>query len=221
MIELEQDDVPEETECESIDLIDLDDESPGDSEAFPRLTGANYGDKVSFERIPNESRAIRKGEEAGSSADPIDIYRRSMGKIPLLTREQEVHLAKKIESAKLNTLLLLSLTTITSSKIMEIADELQPAGAPAAEPRIGKRKSEVENEITLEERTRIRFRQFARSSFVSKKLEAKYRLARGSFQRGKSREGKSNGDLSKIQSNREAIFLLLQKITLAKTRSAD
>ena len=31
MIELEQDDIPEETEYESIDLIDLDDESPGDS----------------------------------------------------------------------------------------------------------------------------------------------------------------------------------------------
>ena len=219
MIELEQDNVPEETECESIDLIDLDDESPGDSEAFPRLTGANYGDKVSFEPIPNESRAIRKGEEAGSSADPIDIYRRSMGKIPLLTREQEVHLAKKIESAKLNTLLLLSLTTITSSKIMEIADELQPAGAPAAEPRIGREeKREVENEITLEERTRIRFRQIRKVIIRLEKLEAKYRLARGSFQRGKSREGKSNGDLSKIQSNREAIFLSLQKINFSENQ---
>ena len=170
------------------------------SEAFPRLMGANYVDKVRFEPIPNESRAIGKGEEAASSADPIYIYCRSMGKIPLLTREQEVHLAKKIESAKLNTLLLLSLTTITSSKIMEIADELQPAGAPAAEPRIGtEEKREVENEITLEERTRIRFRQIRKVIIRLEKLEAKYRLARGCPQRSKSREGKSNGDLSKIQ----------------------
>ena len=51
-----------------------------------------------------------------------------MSKIPLLTREQEVYLAKKIESAKKNTLRLLSLTPINSYKVMELADELQPAG---------------------------------------------------------------------------------------------
>ena len=53
MIELEQDDIPEETEYESIDLIDLDDESPGNSGAFARLTGANCVAKVRFEPIQN------------------------------------------------------------------------------------------------------------------------------------------------------------------------
>jgi hypothetical protein len=43
MIELEQDDIPEETEYES---INWDDENPGTSAAFTRLTGANYVDKV-------------------------------------------------------------------------------------------------------------------------------------------------------------------------------
>jgi len=216
MIKLEQNDIPEETEYES---IDLDDESPGTSEAFPGLMDANYVDKVSFETITNESRAIGKGEEADSSADPIYIYYRSMSKIPLLTREQEVHLAKKIESAKLNMLLLLSLTTITSSKIMEIADELQPAGAPAAEPQFGtEEKREVENEMTLEECTRIRFRQIRQVIIRLEKLEAKYRLARGSSKKGKPQDWKSNGDLSEIQSTREAIFLLLQKIDFSESQ---
>jgi len=71
MIELEQDDIPEETECES---IDLNDESPSTSEVFPRLTGVNYGNKVRFEPIPNESSAIGTGEEAASSLNPIYIY---------------------------------------------------------------------------------------------------------------------------------------------------
>jgi RNA polymerase primary sigma factor len=216
MIESEQDDIAEETEYES---IDLDNESPGTSETFPRLMRANYVDKVRFEPIPNESRAIWKGEETASSADPILIYYRSLSKIPLLTREQEVHLAKKIESAKLNTLLLLSLTTITSSKIMEIADELHPTGAPAAEPQFGtEEKREVENEMTLEERTRIRFRKIRQVIIRLEKLEAKYRLARGSSQRGKSRERKSDVDLSKIQRNREAIFLSLQKIDFSENQ---
>jgi len=216
MIELGQDDIPEETEYES---IDLDDENPDTSEAFPRLMGANYVDRVRFEPIPNESRAIAKGQEAASSTDPLHLYYRSMGKIPLLTREQEVHLAKKIESAKLNTLLLLSLTTITSSKIMEMADELQPAGAPAAKPQFGTGgKREVENEMTLEELTRIRFQKIREVIIRLEKLEAEYRLARGSSQSGKSQEGKSNVDLSKIQSNREAIFLLLQKIDFSENQ---
>jgi RNA polymerase primary sigma factor len=210
MIELEPDSIPEETEFES---IDLDNESPHTSEVFPRLTRANYVDRARFEPIPNESKAIGKWEEASSSADPIYIYYRSLNKIPLLTREQEVHLARKIESAKLNTLMLLSLTTITSSKIMEMADALQPATARAAEPQFGtEEKRRAENEITPEEHTRIRFRQIRKIITHIEKLEAKYRLATGRSQRCRSREGKSNGDLSKIQRNREAIFLSLQKI---------
>jgi RNA polymerase primary sigma factor len=216
MIKLEQNDIPKETEYES---IDLDDESPGTSEAFPGLMDANYVDKVRFEPIPNESRAIGKGEGADSSADPIYIYCRSMSKIPLLTLEQEVYLAKKIESTRLNTLSLLSLTTITSSKIMEIADELHPAGAHATAPQFGTdEKREVENQITLEERTRIRFLKIRKIIVRLEKLEAEYRLARGSSRRGKPQDGKSKGDLSEIQSTREAISLLLQKIDFSESQ---
>ena len=61
MIELENDDVLEETEYDS---IDLDEEGlSGASEAFPRLTRANYVDRVRFARVPNESRPVGKGEE--------------------------------------------------------------------------------------------------------------------------------------------------------------
>jgi RNA polymerase primary sigma factor len=216
MIELEQDGILEETVYDS---IDLNDPSPGTSGAFPRFARANYVDRAKFEPIPNERRAIEKWEEAASSADPIYVYYRSLSKIPLLTREQEVHLARKIESAKLNTLLLLSLTTITSSKILEIADTLQPATARAAEPQVGtEEKRGVENKIAPEERTRIRFRQIRKVTTRLEKLEAKYRIAAGRSQRCRSREGKSNGDLSKVQSNREAIFLALQKIDFSENQ---
>jgi RNA polymerase sigma factor (sigma-70 family) len=102
---------------------------------------------------------------------------------------------------------------------MEIADELQPAGAPAAEPRIGREeKREVENEITPEERTQIRFRRVGKVVIRLEKLEAKYRLTRGCSQKNRLREGKSNGDLSKIQGQRKAIFLLLQKIDFSENQ---
>jgi RNA polymerase primary sigma factor len=217
MMELEQDDVLEETEYNP---IELDEEEIGSSEAFPRLTRANYVDRVRFGRVPNESRTVGKGEESTSSADPLYIYYRSMSKIPLLTREQEVYLAKKIESAKLNTLRLLSLTTINSFKIMELADELSPVGVPVAVPQFGMvdEKRETENEVSLEERTRNRIKQMRRIVSRLEKLEAKYRLTRGSFQRCKSKEGKTSKDLDKIKSNREAIFNSLQRIDFTENQ---
>ncbi len=214
MIELENDDVLEETEYDS---IDLDEEGLLEaSDAFPRLTRANYVDRVRFARVPNESRPVGKGEESTASADPLYIYYRSMSKIPLLTREQEVYLAKKIESAKLNTLRLLSLTTINSYKIMELAEELQPLGTQPTVPQFGvEEKREPENEISLEERTRLRIRQIRRIISRLEKLETTYRLAKGNYHRGKAKGSK---DLSKIKGNREAIYTSLQKIDFSENQ---
>jgi RNA polymerase primary sigma factor len=220
MIELEQNDVLEETEYDS---IDLDDKGLDASEAFPELTRANYVDRVRFDRVPNESRQVGKGEDAASSADPLYIYYRSMSKIPLLTREQEVYLAKMIESAKLNTLRLLSRTTINSFKIMELADELHPVGAPAPIPQFGiEEKKEPENDATLEERNRIRLRKIRRIVSSLEKLETKYRLAMERFQRAKSRNGNSKRDLDRIKNNHEkAIFQSLQRIDFSENQIGD
>ena len=217
MIELEQDDVLEKTEY---DLIDLDDEGLDDVETFPSLTRENYVDRVRFTRVPNESRQIGRWEEPNSSADPLYIYYRSMSKIPLLTREQEVYLAKKIESAKLNTLRLLSLTTINSYKIMELADELQPAESPVPSQQFGiEDKRDSENEVTLEERTRLRIRQMRRIVSRLEKLESKYRTAKSSFQKKhKLKKKKTAGDINKIKNNREAIFHSLQRIDFSENQ---
>jgi RNA polymerase primary sigma factor len=216
MIELEHDDLLEETEYEP---IELDEEGLGTSDAFPRLTRANYVDRVRFARVPNENRPVGRGEESTASADPLYIYYRSMSKIPLLTREEEVYLAKKIESAKLNTLRLLSLTTVNTNKIMELSDELQPVGAPAVIPQFGvEEKRETESEVPLEERTRIRMKQIRRIITRLEKLEAQYRLAKGNFQRNKTR-GKN--DVKKIEKNREAIFTLLQRIDFSENQIGE
>jgi RNA polymerase primary sigma factor len=210
MIELEQDGILEETEYDSIDLGN---EGLNTPEVFPRLTRENYVDRVRFARVPDENRQVKK-EESAASADPLYIYYRSMSKIPLLTREQEVYLAKKIESAKLNTLRLLSLTTINSYKIMELAEELQPAGAPVPPTQFGnEEKKEAENDVSLEERTRLRIRQIRRIVSRLEKLEEKYRVAKESIKKGKSGSKK---ELDKIESNRDAIFHSLQRIDFSE-----
>lgn len=206
------------------DPIELDDDEMDASEAFPRLTRENYVDRVRLDRVPTEGRPAVKGEESAASADPLYIYYRSMSKIPLLTREQEVYLAKKIETAKLNTLRLLSLTTINTYKIMELAEELQPADAPADQTQAqsgmeGKKEAE-NNEVSAEERTRLRLRQVRRIISRLEKLEAKYRVTRESLKKSKGRSAKSRKDLEKIESNREAIFHSLQRIDFSENQIA-
>ena len=218
MIEMEQDGILQETDYDS---IDLNDESPDTTEVFPKLMRANYIDKASFEPVPNENRSNAKWEQPAPSADPILIYYRSLSKIPLLTREQEVYLAKKIESAKLNTFLLLSLTPVTSSLIMEMGDELQPGRAPAVEPQSDMEdKGKVEYEIPLEERTRIRLQRIRRVLIRLEKLEAKYRLTRRVSRKGTLQRGGSKGDLRRTQLSRKAIFLLLQKIDFSENQTS-
>jgi RNA polymerase primary sigma factor len=217
MIELEQNDISEETEY---DAIDLEEEELGDANGFPGLTRANYVDRVRFARVPNESRSMGK-EESASSADPLYIYYRSMSKIPLLTREQEVYLAKKIESAKLNTLRLLALTPINTYKIMELAEELQLVGSAPAVPMFGiEEKRETENDISLEERTKIRLRKVRRILSRIEGLEEKYRQTKKNMLKSKPRTSKAGKDQGKIKSNREAIFNSLQKIDFTESQIA-
>jgi RNA polymerase primary sigma factor len=144
-----------------------------------------------------------------------------MSKIPLLTREQEVYLAKKIESAKLNTLRLLSLTTVNTHKIMELADELQPVGSAPVVPMFGMdERREAENEVSLEERTKIRLRHVRRILSRLEKLEGKYRLTKKNMLKSKARTSKTNKDLTKIKSNREAIFNSIQRIDFSENQIA-
>ncbi len=214
MIELEQDDLQEDPELYEPDDLDRDDL---DSDGFPGLTRANYVDRVRFERVPDESRSLGRGTESTPSADPLYIYYRSMSKIPLLTREEEVYLAKKIESAKMNILRLLSLTTVTSFKVQELREELQPAAQLGTAPQspFGEMKRESEPELPLEERNRLRDREIRRILSRLDKLESKYRLTKGSM-RGKSRREKTARDLACIKSSRAAIFQALQRIDFSE-----
>jgi RNA polymerase primary sigma factor len=221
MIELDRDNVLEETEY---DVITLDDDGLEDSDAFPRLTRENYVDRVRFSRVQADGRTTVDGEEVASSADPLYIYYRSMSKIPLLTREQEVYLAKKIESAKINTLRLLSLTPINSFKVMELTDELQPAEShsPNSDEQqfLVDDKRDSENEVTLEERTRLRIKQIRKIIARLGKLEEQYRLAKGAMRRSRSRCASGKKDANKLKTNREAIFNSLKRIDFSENQIA-
>src|SRR5213596_1773362 len=131
MIELEQEELLDPSEA--YDSADSESEDfDRASKEFPGLTRENYVDRVRFNlRNPEPRSTDSRTPDSTASADPLYIYYRSMSKIPLLTREQEVYLAKKIESAKHNILRLLSLTPAATYELLKMADELHPASRNA------------------------------------------------------------------------------------------
>jgi len=149
--------------------------------------------------------------DSSTSADPLYIYYRSMSKIPLLTREEEVYLAKKIESAKFNTLRLLALTPICSEKVTQMAEELLPAVPnAAAQPNLND-KRDAEAELPLEERNRLRDRAVRRILTKLERLESKYRQLWGREDR-KSRSAKNRKLSTKINNSRDSVFETLVRI---------
>ena len=57
--------------------------------------------------------------------DPVRIYLREMGVVPLLTREGEVDIAKRIERGQLRVLKALSRSPIVIRQILAIAEDLK------------------------------------------------------------------------------------------------
>src|SRR5580765_7499070 len=56
--------------------------------------------------------------------DPVRMYLREMGTVPLLTREGEVEIARRIERGKLAVIKSISRTPLVSKKVIELGDQL-------------------------------------------------------------------------------------------------
>jgi len=65
--------------------------------------------------------------------DPVRIYLREMGAVPLLTREGEVEIAKRIERGQLRVLKALSRSPIVIRQILAIAEDLKRGVRPIKE----------------------------------------------------------------------------------------
>ncbi len=122
--------------------------------------------------------------------DPVRMYLREMGTVPLLTREGEVEIAKRIERGKLSVIKSITRTPTVSQKVIELGDALKAGGRTIRELVIFN-----DEEITderIEERTREVLRQIdtvrkARAVYekaeeklaaTPKKDKRKYRRAR-------------------------------------------
>jgi len=62
--------------------------------------------------------------EFGRTTDPVRMYMREMGTVDLLTREDEIVIAKKIEAGLKDMLMALSACPVTIAEIIELADQI-------------------------------------------------------------------------------------------------
>ena len=95
-------------------------------ECQPKLTSS--GLKREFEEEVEPGGAIGFVPPAGAlekTNDPVRIYLREMGVVPLLTREGEVDIAKRIERGQLRVLKALSRSPIVIRQILAIAEDLR------------------------------------------------------------------------------------------------
>jgi RNA polymerase primary sigma factor len=215
MRELEREEILEDTEYECATSENDDSDNPDNPEEFGKLVGINDAGRARFEPIPDESKmAGKETDSAPNLADLINVYYRSMSAIPLLTREQEVQLAKALESAKLNMLRLLSQTPIASFMLMEMKEELQPVAFPEMDSRADmENRREAEQEASLEERTQIRLKRIHKILARIEKLESKYRQSRQRLHHSKSSRAKANR-----KPNRDEIYASFRHIAFTENQ---
>jgi RNA polymerase primary sigma factor len=118
------------------DLDQYDLNHPHDADDL--LTTARTQGLDVLERYPDlpwstlEQPVVKPAEEidltAGAAeviSDPVRIYMREMGVAPLLTREGEVELARRVERGHLNALKALSRSRLVIQQVLEIGEELK------------------------------------------------------------------------------------------------
>jgi len=119
--------------------------SPDDIEdVLQKLEGSNIPVADSDERLLEQAAAISVDDEEASDEDveldlsagalektndPVRLYLREMGVVPLLTREGEVAIAKRIERGQLKTQKAIARSPIAVKEVLKIGEELEAGTA--------------------------------------------------------------------------------------------
>src|SRR5579864_2600835 len=126
--------------------------------------------------------------------DPVRMYLREMGTVPLLTREGEVEIARRIERGKLAVIKSISRTPLIAKKVIELGDHLHTGERTIRElvifndeeitdERIEERRKQVQKQIDAVRKTRLNYEKLnekleATPKGIEKREKRKYRRAK-------------------------------------------
>ena len=125
--------------------------------------------------------------------DPVRMYLREMGTVPLLTREGEVAIAKRIERGKLSVIKSISRTPMVTKKVLQLGDDLKNdqrtirelvtfSDEELTDDKIEDRKREVLKQIEAVKKARVLVQKAEEKlAMVPKKDKRKHRRARWKF----------------------------------------
>jgi len=184
--------------------IEVVDHSEGDAADFTAPDKEDASDWVAEEDAPAEAEAATPG--ASDTSDPVRMYLQEMGGVPLLSREEEVAIAKQIESGEneikgsiFSIPLALQYIITLAQKLKD--EELTPREVFGDEDE-GDKGSEEQQQ---EERDQIRVEAFVKHLPGLKKLA----VERTRFEdAGKGR--KSGAENAKLEKKREALAEKIQ-----------
>jgi RNA polymerase primary sigma factor len=88
---------------------------------FDEETNFFHPEEVQDEEFP----AAQQVEESIYTDDPVRVYLREMGAVPLLTREGEVNLARRMERGKLRMQKSISRSALVQLRVVEVAELLK------------------------------------------------------------------------------------------------
>jgi RNA polymerase primary sigma factor len=117
------------------DLIPSDIHSPDDLDDLLTTIGTQGIDVLEGPaKLPSEKEELEEGEDVEldltpgaleKTNDPVRMYLREMGTVPLLTREGEVEIAKRIERGQLRVLKAISRSPIVIREIVGLGEDLK------------------------------------------------------------------------------------------------
>ena len=125
--------------------------------------------------------------------DPVRMYLREMGTVPLLTREGEVEIARRIERGKLAVIKSISRTPLVAKKVIQLGDELHTGDRTIRElvifndeeitdERIAERSRQVQKQIDAVRKARATSEKLAGEA-RTKRRRARPRATSGSTAR--------------------------------------
>ncbi|HYO81737.1 MAG TPA: RNA polymerase sigma factor RpoD [Bryobacteraceae bacterium] len=127
--------------------------------AEPLIT---FDDDAAFfhpeEQDAEDAQANQQVEESIYTDDPVRVYLREMGAVPLLTREGEVTLARKMERGKLRMQKSISRSPMIQQIVVEMADAVR-AGTQELDELVDLGNAEIEEDSAADKKRRDEIRQ--------------------------------------------------------------